>query len=433
MPGKRSRLPVDLDHTNAYTDDSDSSDNSDYDENEMILLSKVKRKRKDDSEGEDEALFDVESEEDSDNKSDLALSDVEEDEADNLPNVKAWGKDKRSYYSTDYVDQDYGGHAGRDALNADFEEVEAQNLQLQLAMQLEDEDFLLFDAVPKKSDFTKLKTIDEVVKPDVSNLTKRQQIQLLVKESPEFLNLVNDFKEKMVLVKDVLLPASELYEKGHIPKSNALNFLLIYQDLLLNYCTNITMYFLLKSHRAKLQSHPVINRLLQYRQLINKMEPIYDKYVAEKLIALINNYKINREERKLKEIVLKKPKKSKKLETNTEKKLSKVVDNKETKDLLTAFDKQVAETIAKEDAEENEAENEIDDKRAITYQMKKNKGLMPTRKKEQRNPRVKHRNKFRKAQIRRKGAVREVRTEINRYGGEISGIKASVAKGIKIK
>lgn len=44
-------------------------------------------------------------------------------------------------------------------------------------------------------------------------------------------------------------------------------------------------------------------------------------------------------------------------------------------------------------------------KRAITYQMAKNKGLTPQRKKEQRNPRVKHRNKYKKAIIRRKGAV----------------------------
>lgn len=45
------------------------------------------------------------------------------------------------------------------------------------------------------------------------------------------------------------------------------------------------------------------------------------------------------------------------------------------------------------------------EKRAITYQIAKNKGLTPYRKKDQRNPRVKHRNKFRKAKIARKGAV----------------------------
>lgn len=44
-------------------------------------------------------------------------------------------------------------------------------------------------------------------------------------------------------------------------------------------------------------------------------------------------------------------------------------------------------------------------RRMITYQISKNKGLTPHRNKEQRNPRVKHRNKYRKAKIRRKGAV----------------------------
>lgn len=48
-----------------------------------------------------------------------------------------------------------------------------------------------------------------------------------------------------------------------------------------------------------------------------------------------------------------------------------------------------------------------DEKRAITYQISRNKGLTPKRKKEQRNPRVKHRKKFRKAVIRRKSQVRK--------------------------
>lgn len=46
-----------------------------------------------------------------------------------------------------------------------------------------------------------------------------------------------------------------------------------------------------------------------------------------------------------------------------------------------------------------------DVKRGITYQIAKNKGLTPRRKKELRNPRVKNRMKYRKAKIRRKGQV----------------------------
>ena len=44
-------------------------------------------------------------------------------------------------------------------------------------------------------------------------------------------------------------------------------------------------------------------------------------------------------------------------------------------------------------------------RRPITYQIAKNKGLTPHRRKDERNPRVKHRKKFKKAIVRRKGAV----------------------------
>lgn len=47
--------------------------------------------------------------------------------------------------------------------------------------------------------------------------------------------------------------------------------------------------------------------------------------------------------------------------------------------------------------------------------MAKNKGLTPKRKKIDRNPRVKHREKFRRAKIRRKGQVSTADTGHNIY------------------
>ena len=93
-----------------------------------------------------------------------------------------------------------------------------------------------------------------------------------------------------------------------------------------------------------------------------------------------------------------------------------------------------------DDDEEDEEKRHDDDfdgddhdkRRSITYEMSKNKGLMPKRSKLQRNPRVKHRVKYEKAKIRRKGQVREVRTEVKKYAGEISGINKRVKKGIKL-
>jgi U3 small nucleolar RNA-associated protein 3 len=75
---------------------------------------------------------------------------------------------------------------------------------------------------------------------------------------------------------------------------------------------------------------------------------------------------------------------------------------------------------------------ESEDRRGITYQIFKNKGLAPKRNKDQRNPRVKHRHKFEKAKVRRKGQVRTPRTETKKYSGEQSGINMRVKKGVKL-
>lgn len=50
-----------------------------------------------------------------------------------------------------------------------------------------------------------------------------------------------------------------------------------------------------------------------------------------------------------------------------------------------------------------------------------------------RNPRVKKREKYRKALISRKGAVREIRTEEGHvYGGETTGIKSGISRSRKL-
>lgn len=59
-----------------------------------------------DDESEREA---EDSEDDQDLKDELADSDIDGMEEDDLPNIKAWGKNKRLYYNTDYVDDDHGG------------------------------------------------------------------------------------------------------------------------------------------------------------------------------------------------------------------------------------------------------------------------------------------------------------------------------------
>jgi U3 small nucleolar RNA-associated protein 3 len=78
-------------------------------------------------------------------------------------------------------------------------------------------------------------------------------------------------------------------------------------------------------------------------------------------------------------------------------------------------------------------ETEIVGERAINKQILKNRGLVAHKAKINRNPRVKQREKYRKAIIRRKGAVRDVRTgEGHMYGGEQTGIKTNISHSRKL-
>lgn len=82
---------------------------------------------------------------------------------------------------------------------------------------------------------------------------------------------------------------------------------------------------------------------------------------------------------------------------------------------------------------DNEEEEDADGKRGITRQIAKNKGLTATKRKELRNPRIKNKMKFKKAVIRRKSTVRPVRSKVELYGGEATGVKTHLRRSIKIK
>lgn len=210
------------------------------------------------------------------------------------------------------------------------------------------------------------------------------------------------------------------------------------------------MYLLLKSRRVNVSNHPVIRRLYQYRQLINQMHSVFEEKVKGMIEDVLQGRtKLPKEvtsgRKTLKVLTMQENAKKrnmvdgvdppKKRQKNEEKREPEVEIQVTGKKVSFADDEsEDGSEDDKEGGEEQveETEEEIG-KRSITYQIAKNKGLTPHRKKEQRNPRVKHRNKFRKAKIRRKGAVREVRKELSRYGGELSGIKSTVTKSIKLK
>lgn len=71
------------------------------------------------------------------------------------------------------------------------------------------------------------------------------------------------------------------------------------------------------------------------------------------------------------------------------------------------------------------------DKRAIDYQIRKNKGLTPKRKKENRNARVKKRVRYSQAQKKLGGVKPRVRESAGPYGGELTGIRKNLTHSRK--
>jgi len=77
-------------------------------------------------------------------------------------------------------------------------------------------------------------------------------------------------------------------------------------------------------------------------------------------------------------------------------------------------------------------EERAEGKRKTTYEIEKNRGLTPHRKRDFKNPRKKHRLQHQKALVRRRGQVQDVRSSEGPYGGESTGIKRNVSKSVRL-
>lgn len=449
--------------------DSDSDDTSGQEE----VLSLDDGDSESDAQDSEEELGQISEAHSRNLQKDEMASDIE-DEEDGLPDVKAWGKKKSTYYHTDFVDEDYAGITEDAAELARLEEQEARALQKRLVEQLDEEDFGLdLFQLPKED----TAVVSEKISKDFSKLSKREKLKLLSKDSAELLELIDDFKAKMVELRDTILPLSKLVDSGKIISLPAIEYVSLKRRLILQYCTNITFYMILKAKRVPVANHPVIKRLISFRNLLKQLEPVDRRLASEVNILLVKLSKgedivpltvpaakaqakpklrvTQQLQSKPADSPKEAPKESPVKQKKKDLKRKHTVEEQEILDMYAEMRKKSradeASASEDDDGDEDEAgfedygdedEEQIDDesgempgdeRRGITYQIAKNKGLTAKRKKEYRNPRVRHKMKYRKAKISRRGQVREVRTELQRYGGELSGIRAGVTRSVKMK
>ncbi|NWV16338.1 SAS10 protein, partial [Origma solitaria] len=418
----------------------------------------VEYSAEEDEDGEDEEGEEDENEIEDDEEGELSMeSDLEERHPEaKLPHELSWGQRKQLYYDTDYgSDAQAKGKRNQQEIDAEEEEEEqeAQVIQRRLVQDLGEDDYGLdmiqgYLAEQRKAHDSKGQKIDK----DLQALSKKEQLKLLKKESPELLQLMEDFEVKLMEIKDELHPLLQMVRDGTVPQGKGSRYLQTKYHLYLNYCANISFYLVLKAKRMPVHSHPVIERLLAYRNIINDLAVI-DQKLSPQVRMLLRNYYDKKEEKLRKENKFSvfltmdgkknKPKRASapvngqgaaaaessdesELDEEAALKYYKMMEEKLALKRKRAGDEDVLEEAVSEGEDPSK-------KRGVTYQMIKNKGLTPKRRKIDRNPRVKHREKFRRAKIRRKGQVREVRRELQRYAGELSGIRAGVKKSRKLK
>ncbi|XP_011782511.1 PREDICTED: something about silencing protein 10 [Colobus angolensis palliatus] len=412
---------------------SGDEENGEEEEEEVLALDM-------DDEDDEDGGSAGEEEEEEENADDDGGSSVQSDAEASVDPSLSWGQRKKLYYDTDYGSKSRGRQGQQEAEEEEREEEEeAQIIQRRLAQALQEDDF----GVAWVEAFAKpVPQVDEAetrVVKDLAKVSVKEKLKMVRKESPELLELIEDLKVKLTEVKDELEPLLQLVEQGIIPPGKGSQYLRTKYNLYLNYCSNISFYLILKARRVPAHGHPVIERLVSYRNLINKLS-----VVDQKLASEIRHLLTLKDDAVKKELIpkAKSTKPKPKSVSKTSAAACAVRDVSDDSDFdeeakLKYYkeieDRQKLKRKKEENSTEEQAVEDQNAKRAITYQIAKNRGLTPRRKKIDRNPRVKHREKFRRAKIRRRGQVREVRKEEQRYSGELSGIRAGVKKSIKLK
>ncbi|XP_059969157.1 something about silencing protein 10 [Mesoplodon densirostris] len=402
------------------------AEEEDGDEEEVLALDIA------DEDDEDEESAGNEEDDDDDGGSSMQS----EAEASVDPSL-SWGQRKKLYYDTDYGSKSRGRQSQQEVEEEEREEEEeAQLIQRRLAQALQEDDFGVTWVEAFAKPVPQVNEVETRVVKDLAKVSVKEKLKMLRKESPELLELIDDLKVKLTEVKDELEPLLQLVEQKIIPPGKGSQYLRTKYNLYLNYCSNISFYLILKARRVPAHGHPVIERLVTYRNLINKLSVMDQKLSSEirHLLTLkdgAGKAKLNLKAKSTKA----KPKSVSAVAASAVTDLSDDSDFDEAalKYYKEIEDRQKLKRKKEEDSTEERALEVQNAKRAITYQIAKNRGLTPRRKKIDRNPRVKHREKFRRAKIRRRGQVREVRREEQRYSGELSGIRAGVKKSIKLK
>lgn len=110
------------------------------------------------------------------------------------------------------------------------------------------------------------------------------------KDKSKFLGKLSDYKEKVEEIRNKLKPILQKAEDEDNELTDGISFLEIKYNVMINYLVNLGYFLMLKLDGKKVEDHPVINKLIEERIVLEKMKPLELKlkYQIDKLVKLAN-------------------------------------------------------------------------------------------------------------------------------------------------
>lgn len=316
-----------------------------------------------------------------------------------------WGRNRRDFYGTEYVDEDWGGMREEEIEDAELEEEDAAGRQAALDKAAALANDLYEDSAEKPTTVVK-ETALEWTLDNVKRLNAR---------AVEIFEEYNRRKDLMKVVVDPLLPVIGKLSRT----SNVRKQLLLVFDVYSKYILTMMFYLRLKAESLSkknatdisIDSHPVMERIEKFSKMIKKVDAFLDKN-ASSLKKLIKKASHDR----LSDVVVVEPEVRR---TGVQKHMPQAMET---------------DTEKGDDAVEVESMT-AEERRRANKQIAKNAAPDKGRIKKKKDPRIaktKNRKRYKQAVKKVHSQVGVMRKELNKYTGETRGIRVSTVRSTKL-
>ncbi|KAD6453020.1 hypothetical protein E3N88_07725 [Mikania micrantha] len=199
-----------------------------------------------------------------------------------------WGRDTNSYYENN------------EGNSSDYEEEEEEVLRLlnkktklysnaDHGLEDDSEEEPTFENMSKEKGRSKVpighddqdETEIEVVTKDLNALSKEEQMDIVYNSAPELVGLLSELNEAVEQLETKVDPILNKLKEEKNTNKNGVQYMELKKQLLLSYCQAISFHLLLKSEGHPVRDHPVLARLVEIKNLLDKMKPLDENLLSD--------------------------------------------------------------------------------------------------------------------------------------------------------